>query len=368
MRISDLKKALPLLIKLKQPVMIHGQHGIGKSESIEQFAKENGMEFIVRHLGQAADVGDLIGLPDVSGESTQFKAPDWLPRDPEWKGIIFLDEFNRARADIRNAMFEFWLTGKLGPNYQLPKGAYVIAAANPDTKDYQTVRFKDDASDDRSLHLKFTPTKEEFLSFLMSKEDLDKTYIDFLRVNDDYIDTPGLADFSLPVKWSRRSHERVSRLLKAAEMEGIADHIATELAEGLVGVEAVSKYKAYKVENDVKPFSVEEIMDEYPKIADKVKKYADFTSGRSDILNVSLDNILQRLKKEPIQYTDARFENFVKFIESIPKDTLQSFIRSGLVDKYNEENVSKFVNEYVLPDGTDSSLGYDAQKYEKFKE
>jgi MoxR-like ATPase len=80
MNIKQLKRFLPYAIKAKASVMVHGLHGIGKSQCVKQFAEENGMNFIDRRLSQV-ESGDLLGLPDVSGDVTKYKLPSWLPTE-----------------------------------------------------------------------------------------------------------------------------------------------------------------------------------------------------------------------------------------------------------------------------------------------
>ena len=86
MNIKEFKQFLPYAFKTNLSVMLHGQHGIGKSQAIKQFALENGMQFVDRRLSQM-ESGDLLGLPDLSGEVTRYKIPSWLPTDPKSNGL-----------------------------------------------------------------------------------------------------------------------------------------------------------------------------------------------------------------------------------------------------------------------------------------
>lgn len=356
MNISNLKKSLPHLMAERIPVLIHGFHGLGKTEVIETFAKDNNLQIEIRHLGQAGDTGDLIGLPDLSGDATKFKAPDWLPRDPESKGIIFLDEFNRARPDIRQAMFEFVLTGKLGPNYQLPKGWYVLGAVNPDTNNYSTVKFKDMASDDRFLHLKFTPTTEEWLSYARNDKKAEQSFIDFLSINDNFIDTPKMTEFTLPVLTSRRSNSKAARLLTRINNE-LPEDVTRELLAGLVGWEISAAYFTYLVENDVKPFKPEELLGDFSKIEKRIKKYASFVDGRQDVLNASLGALKEYIKNYDGEYTQEQYTCFLEVQKALPKDLLMGFLKADLAPDI-DDNVRKFFEFFILPDDNNSLLGF----------
>ena len=95
-----------------QAIMFVGIHGIGKSEFIKDYFanyskhKEGEKDYavIMLFLGQMADAGDLIGLPDrstvtfqygdqkVEQKITEFCPPKWWPRSDEARLVIFLDD------------------------------------------------------------------------------------------------------------------------------------------------------------------------------------------------------------------------------------------------------------------------------------
>ena len=94
-----------------QTIMLIGKHGIGKSEIIRGFyIQEKGMRVVAFFLGQMSDPGDLIGLmhkDEQSGRSV-FLPPYWWPVDGQ-PIVLFLDELNRARPEILQAVHELHL-------------------------------------------------------------------------------------------------------------------------------------------------------------------------------------------------------------------------------------------------------------------
>ena len=64
MRPSQVTQALEYLIKAKQPVMLHGSPGVGKSQVVKQVADKLGIEMIDLRLSQLDPV-DLRGVPSV---------------------------------------------------------------------------------------------------------------------------------------------------------------------------------------------------------------------------------------------------------------------------------------------------------------
>lgn len=121
---------------VKDPLFIWGDPGIGKSEIVAQAAKQlseliPGFQpnVIDRRLSTMENT-DLMGLPNIdSNNRTSWSTPSFLPTDPNWKGIIFFDEFNQAQPSTMNACYQLILDRKLG-DYTLPDGALIVAASN----------------------------------------------------------------------------------------------------------------------------------------------------------------------------------------------------------------------------------------------
>lgn len=325
MNIEQLKRFLPYALKANAAVMVHGLHGIGKSQTIKQFAKENGYEFIDRRLSQM-ESGDLLGLPSLEKGRTSFFTPDWLPQDPNSKGILFLDEINRARPDVLQGVFQLVLDRQLG-NYTLPEGWKVISAVNPNTDDYDVTNVFDEALLDRFLHVKLTPTEEEYISYLRTQSDLDQNMVSFLQMRPELIENSKLNVFSLERKPSRRSWT------KAAEMYSmnLPQDIVLEGIGGLVGATNVSMYQAWLEENNVRPFKAEEILNDYKNQETKALGYADPSKGgRHDVLQATLDNIKTYIASNVGKLKDKQTKNLLSFMAIIPKDLTTAFLTAGL--------------------------------------
>lgn len=63
--------------KRKVPICIWGFHGIGKTELVESFAKDNGYNWSYIAPAQFEEMGDLLGLPtkDIENNTTKFLPP-----------------------------------------------------------------------------------------------------------------------------------------------------------------------------------------------------------------------------------------------------------------------------------------------------
>lgn len=144
------------------PIMIWGAPGLGKSATIKEIARKNGIGFIDYRLAEVEPV-DLRGLPVPNKEN---KSVEWFvsgdfPRDPKSKGIILFDEISAADRSLQVAAYEIILDRRLGSLYTLPDGWLVIAAGNR-TEDRAVSCAMSSALANRFLHVEMTPNTEDW--------------------------------------------------------------------------------------------------------------------------------------------------------------------------------------------------------------
>jgi MoxR-like ATPase len=111
-----------------QSIMLVAKHGVGKSSVVKQVTEDLDIGFFDVRLSQC-EVGDIKGLPylDEENSQTKFFKPQWWPKDPASKGVLFFDELNRASKDVLQAVFEICLDRRLDGE-ALPDGWRVVAA------------------------------------------------------------------------------------------------------------------------------------------------------------------------------------------------------------------------------------------------
>ena len=80
--------------------------------------------------------------------------------NPDFKGILFLDEINRAHRDVRQGLFQLILDREMN-GYKLPAGVKIVAAIN-DSEDYDTETL-DVAFRSRWKIINFKPSIKEWL-------------------------------------------------------------------------------------------------------------------------------------------------------------------------------------------------------------
>lgn len=135
------------------PICIWGRHGIGKTELVEQYAKNN--EYAFRYIAPAQfeEMGDLLGMPKVTHDETIFVAPEWVPKS-NGPGILLIDDVNRADDRILRGIMQLLQNYEL-VSWKLPPDWHIILTANPDGGDY-SVTPMDDAMITRMMHITMT--------------------------------------------------------------------------------------------------------------------------------------------------------------------------------------------------------------------
>lgn len=127
---------LDICLKFNIVPFLEGQPGVAKSSLVYQFAAMKGLD-IIEFRPALEDLSGIKGLPNfvVDGEDTivDWAIPAHFPRDPDWKGVFFIDEIVKAAPSMQGALSQLVLDRRVG-GYELPKGAIIVLAGNR-TKD-----------------------------------------------------------------------------------------------------------------------------------------------------------------------------------------------------------------------------------------
>lgn len=152
--LDKLPRFIEIMFNARQNLMLWGDPGIGKTAMVEQFVetkqKEN-PDFGYHYYPLASkEPADLIGVPatkEVTNKRgkkilrTYWAIPNDLPTEDNWEGVMFFDEFNNAAPAMQNAMQQLIQERRLG-DYELPKGAFIIAAGNLSTVNSYTTELQ----------------------------------------------------------------------------------------------------------------------------------------------------------------------------------------------------------------------------------
>lgn len=283
MNISVGKKAVLLCRAAGITSFMWGFHGLGKSSIHKQVCRDFSWGFIDERCSQM-EASDLRGLPDKQSQRTVYLPPGSLPRehspttrcpacfydegsgnDPNneesratfnqllaetaeadyCKGMLFLDELNRAEDDVLQAAFQLVLDREIGM-YKLPKGWSVHVAGNFGGGQgmYSVNNFDDAAFLDRFCHLTLAPdTKymEDWSKYMAEREEdgIINKILQFVSFNEDHLTGKLTGTNDISIQPSPRSWEMVAKVEAACRkhpelIEGRKIVIAGLIGHGLV--------------------------------------------------------------------------------------------------------------------------------------
>ena len=228
-------------------VMLWGQMGIGKSQSIRSLAKI--IESETNKRVNVIDVRlilfnpvDLRGIPTANNDKTKavWLRPDIFDMDNsnDVINILFLDEISAASPQVQAAAYQITLDRKIG-EHKLPDNCIVIAAGNRIT-DKSVAYQMPKALANRLLHIEITDGFESWNRWAI-ENNINPMILGFLKFRPNYLNsfdpqTSGLA-FSTPRSW-----EMASNILNyiSGDVKEVFNLIA-----GLVGSGIATEFKAW---------------------------------------------------------------------------------------------------------------------------
>lgn len=328
--ISEIPRIIEICRKAKITPNFVGTQGIGKSQSVRQFAEEYGYNKVIDlRLGQM-EIGDLVGLPKIEKidgiNKTIWGQPVWWPEEKDGKVVLLLDEWNRAATtDVIQAIFQLILDRKLH-THVLPDECVIVAAMNPADSGFMVNKIRDKALSDRFLHINVQPTAEEWLKWA-AKNKLDSDVIDYIRINSSSL---GTHSFTMERREpTPRAFDALSRVFKACD-DADWENFATVLCSGLIGPELAMQFIKFKADRNYKPFSAEDILINYTKNKKKLEEWSSKDNFRADVVIATLDNLkdyfesFKTLADFKAKYSGVKLktamDNYSSFVATVPKD------------------------------------------------
>lgn len=294
----------------EQNIMLSGRHGIGKSRILTDYFSSLGMKVVALFLGQMSDPGDLIGLPDRDGsnEQTRFLPPYWFPKD-DTPIVLFLDELNRARPEVLQAIMDLALNRTIAGR-SLPKGSRVISAVN-EGDEYQLTDL-DPALVSRFNIYRFKPSVEEWLLWARSAK-LDERVINFINFHQEYLDAfddNNEMGSGLEKSPDRRAWEKVSFVLQELGADEKIENFYIKAISGIIGEKAAAKFFAYINNADV--VSGKQVLEDFSAVESKLKRY---DTSRLCAVNDSVLIFLEKLDANTVPEQLQKYgENLLHYI------------------------------------------------------
>lgn len=143
-----------------RPVFIWGAPGIGKSALVEQFAQELDLP-CVSLLGSQLAPEDIIGIPQINGETSEFLPPKMIARKEAY--VLFLDELNACSQEVQKAFYSLIHERRIG-EYHLPEGSIVVGAGNR-AQDSAIVKTMSSALINRMFHVQMKADARQWIKW-----------------------------------------------------------------------------------------------------------------------------------------------------------------------------------------------------------
>jgi len=299
MKALDISRSLDKLIESKIPVFVWGSPGIGKSSIIKQIAVNKGLEFVDLRLS-LLDPTDLKGIPFFDQENNEavWASPNFLPKNPDSKGILFLDEINTAPPSVQASAYQLVLDRKVG-DYELPNGWSIVAAGNHESDRGVVYRMPPPLAN-RFVHLSMEVSFEDWKGWAYGVG-IDSSIIAFL-----HYDSEKLFDFD-PSKNEKsfptpRSWEYVDKVLNS----GVEPTLLMEIISGAVGGESATAFMSFR-----------KVMNRLPDIDKLLNNEEVEVEHDSQVLFALIAGVITNIKQNS---SKEKIESALKFSLTLPKE------------------------------------------------
>ena len=256
LEINEVPEFIEIMYKHRMNVFMWGNPGIGKTDTVRQFVakmRAENPDFQAYYMTLAhMDPTDLSGLPTFDEKDgikvTTWATPDFLPRDPNAVGVMFLDEYNNASGAVQNACQQLIQERRIG-NYHLPDGIFIIAAGNPTGQNAFSTELSAPTKN-RFAHIFVKTNMKAWTEYFLTqglKPETSQLVLGFLEQNpDSFEDTTamnaGELNFGTPRNWSKFAQVLNDNL-------DLPYHMIMNLASAYLGSAFGGKFASYK--NDI---------------------------------------------------------------------------------------------------------------------
>lgn len=356
MNVKEIKQAVELLLKEPQAVTpyIHGMPGVGKSAIIAQIAESRGISFIDLRLSQL-ESADIRGIPtpDSKMGSSRWLPPETIPfenfkdlpvpGDPKERkfsdgGILFLDEFNRARFDVIQAAFQLVLDRRVGLHKLLDNWFIVCSGNLGEADNTEVTEITDAALNNRFAHFYVDEAGlfDTWIEWAEGDGNIHSDVTNFMHQKPSalYVEPKdGEEIFCTPRSW-----EKFSLVLQQNEEVG-PEKITQVLGQAIIGPSTISFLDYLKEKKKIRPTDV---LNNY-------KKYSRQIKAMDRTRKYSLSNEVLTYAKEHADFEKKQIENLHEFLTNDldPDHMIAAFKTLSNVNIIFEGESQEFLDVYL---------------------
>lgn len=312
--------------KIPTPICIWGEHGIGKTQLVQELAEQMGCQFLYIAPAQFEEMGDLVGMPRIvknkeGTDISEFAPPEWVPTQ-DGPGILLIDDVNRADDRILRGIMQLLQNYEL-VSWKLPKDWIILLTANPDGGDY-SVTSLDDAMITRMMHVTMEFNLKNWAAWAEQNQ-IDTRGIEFVLAYPEVMEG---------TRTTPRTLVQFFDLFK--NISALEDNLPLIklLGDGCVDMETTLSFINFVKMDLNKIIKPEEILNagKFNLIKGKIDKIINTKTKRLDVLSVMMTRLTNYLLYTKESLTDKEFENLTNFIllDLIPND-LRLFMAQELV-------------------------------------
>lgn len=263
--------------------------GLGKSEIVQQWARNNGMPVIDVRTA-LLEAPDLIGFPaivTVNGrQRTEHALPDMWP--VEGSGVLFIDEINRGTTSVMNCFMQL-LTDRKVKDYTLPDGWIIVTAINPENE-HNDVNSMDTALKDRLEFFQLEYSKKVHVEY-MEKVGYDPAVQLFVQSGTWQYVEPGEVSSTTGAKYlSPRTFSKLDNAIKA----GVPEKLELEIYNAILG-ELTGK-AFYQFKHNEQPVTFEEIQKSIKKSMKRLKDFCDPKNYKTGHVSITCRSLIENEK------------------------------------------------------------------------
>ncbi len=240
--------------------MLHGAPGTGKTQIVEQLARNIGARLFDLRL-TTIEPQDLRGLPyyDHAARTTVWYRPEDLPDDPAQPSVLFLDELTAAAPTLQPTVYGLLEERRVG-RHRLPDSVFVVGAGNM-VEDGAIAYEMGTGLADRLIHLHVRAAAADWLENYAVPKGLHPAVTAFIRTRPDLLETTEQAlERGHMIACTPRSWERVAQV-----MAHVGDRrLRRIMVAGIVG-EAVAAEFAIVADDIAATVQVAEMLDASPR-------------------------------------------------------------------------------------------------------
>lgn len=347
MKVTKIGKVLEMALKVKRNggnfiPCFRGESGIGKTEMVYQFSEGEKLPVKTLIVSQL-DANDFVGLlyrktKEDGREYSCYALPDFWPTSGQ--GILFLDEVNRGKKDVRAPLLQLLHEGRIH-DYVFPKGWMIVSAINPDSEAY-SVSTLDTAMTSRLEIIDVDFDMQGFIEH-MEASGYHQQIQDFIRsgawtyLRTDQISSDANAKYVCPRTFKRLSDLKIANENELKENPILHREMVCNILGGNIG-EAFHKFCFEEA-----PILIKDILDNKKEAFKRLKKYSSPEKYRGDLISATVKSVVDNFSGTDIANGKANMDLMLEIAGAINADQAVSMIRECMLSSANNLSLDEYI-------------------------